>query len=186
MVGIESFLPRTSNKVLAFEQGWFVMSRSTQSEEHQRLIRQYRSEGNQWPATARQIAEWAIENGLMAPHPNAFINQCSELLSRAMREEYYTDPQGRRVRAKHVAKMMKNGQQMALWDDHQTASLQHMLNSSQLRRQQIVGDCHQLRIDVDSYNENAKPSTPIEIIFDFTYDLAELDYIENGSDATLA
>ena len=41
--------------------------------------------------------------GLWAPQPSALIRQCAEELSRAMREEYVTDPQGRRVRAKHVA-----------------------------------------------------------------------------------
>ena len=39
---------------------------------------------------------------------------------------------------------------------------------------QIVGDCRQLKMDVDSYNDNRLPVQPIQMIFDFTYDLEEL------------
>jgi hypothetical protein len=45
----------------------------------------------------------------------------------------------------------------------------------QQRRQQIVGDCNQLKIDVDSYNENRKPTRPIQMVFDFTPDLKETE-----------
>ena len=47
----------------------------------------------------------------------------------------------------------------------------------QQRRQQIVGDCRQLKTDVDSYNENGDLSQPIQMIFDFTEDLAELELV---------
>ena len=45
--------------------------------------------------------------------------------------------------------------------------------SFQQRRQQILGDCKQLKNDADSYNENRQPSVKIQMIFDFTLDLAE-------------
>ena len=44
----------------------------------------------------------------------------------------------------------------------------------QQRRQQIVGDCHQLMMDMDSFNQNQNPSHPIQLSFDFTRDLEEL------------
>ncbi|MCW2313608.1 hypothetical protein [Rhodoferax antarcticus] len=44
----------------------------------------------------------------------------------------------------------------------------------QQRRHQIVGDCRQLKMDVDSYNDNRLPVQPIQMIFDFTFDLEEL------------
>jgi hypothetical protein len=44
------------------------------------------------------------------------------------------------------------------------------------RREQIVADCAQLKIDVDSYNENRKPESPIQMVFDFTDDLIELEF----------
>ncbi len=64
---------------------------------------------------------------------------------------------------------------MVLWDDMRTASRQHMRMSFQQRRQQIVGDCRQLKVDVDSYNDMKPDEEPIQMVFDFTMDLAELE-----------
>ena len=89
-----------------------------------------------------------------------------------MREEYITDPQGRTVRAKHVACY----EQVPLWGDIRTAPREHMEMAFQQRRQQIVGDCRQLKVDVDSYNQNYNNGElPIQMIFDFTLDLEELE-----------
>ena len=41
------------------------------------------------------------------------------------------------------------------------------------RRRQIVGDCVQLRVDADSYNENRTPEQPIQISLNFTNDVEE-------------
>ena len=49
----------------------------------------------------------------------------------------------------------------------------------QQRRQQIVGDCRQLKTDVDSYNENRKPNQPIQLVLDFTEDVAEIEALES-------
>jgi hypothetical protein len=103
------------------------------------------------------------------------IERCAEELSRAMREEHILDPQGRSVRAKHAARIRENGKQFTLWADIRTASKDHMARAFQQRRRQILGDCRQLKADVDSYNDNRRPESPIQVIFDFTLDLAELE-----------
>lgn len=92
-----------------------------------------------------------------------------------MREEYVTDKKGRRVRVKHPATVNVHGEQMVLWDDMRTAPRDHMRMSFQQRRQQIVGDCRQLKVDVDSYNDLNPDNQPIQMVFDFTMDLAELE-----------
>jgi len=94
-----------------------------------------------------------------------------------MREEYVTDRQGRTVRAKHAARFKREGKQLSLWADTRTASREHMQVAFQQRRNQIVGDCRQLKIDVDSYNENANAGDLIQMVFDFTLDLEELEAI---------
>lgn len=148
----------------------------TQSEMLQDIVRKYRAANQPWPATTRDMAQWAIENKLWAPKPSAIVDQCADQLSRAMREEYITDAQGRRVRAKHAAAQPgKGGEQMVLWADIRTAPHQHMAMAFQQRRHQIVGDCRQLKMDVDSYNQNRTPERPIQMVFDFTYDLEELE-----------
>ena len=141
----------------------------------QRIVRDYRADGQEWPATTREIAVWAISRKRWEPQRSALIDQCAEHLARAMREEYITDPQGRTVRAKHAARIKRDAQQLVLWADIRTASRQHMEIAFQQRRQQIVGDCRQLKVDVDSYNENGNRGTAIQMIFDFTDDLAELE-----------
>jgi hypothetical protein len=126
-------------------------------------------------ATARDIAAWAINTKLWSPQPGSVIDQCAEEISRAMREDYITDPQGRNVRAKHCARIRENGKQFTLWADIRTASQTHMERAFQQRRRQILGDCRQLKSDVDSFNDNRQPEQPIQVVFDFTLDLAELE-----------
>jgi hypothetical protein len=46
------------------------------------------------------------------------------------------------------------------------------------RRKQIVGDCAQLKTDVDHYNEAHSDEQPIQMVFDFRDDLAEIEAIE--------
>lgn len=82
-----------------------------------------------------------------------------------MREDYVTDPQGRRVRVKHVATLKRGGERVPLWEDLRLATRKHMETVFQQRRQSIVGDCKQLKNDLDSYNENFNTALPIQIIF---------------------
>ena len=143
-------------------------------EQNQRIVQRYRESAQPWPAKSADIARWAINHKLWEIHPNAVVRQCADQLANAMREEFFTDPQGRRVRLLHAAPYPKNGRQYLLWDDMRTASHKHMRMAFQQRRQQIVMDCHQLKVDADSYNENYNNETPIQMIFDFGLDLAEL------------
>lgn len=145
------------------------------SEQLQHIVSAYRGAGQPWPATSHEIAAWAIDHGRWAPQRGALIDRCAEELSRAMREEYITDPQGRKVRAKHAAKRERDGRQAIFWEDMRTASREHMEIAFQQRRQQIVGDCRQLKADLDSYNDNFNSGEPLQMVFDFTNDLAEIE-----------
>lgn len=149
----------------------------TYNEGLQRIVRDYRENGQPWPATARQIAGWAISNGSWKPQRSELVNQCAEHIARAMREEYFVDPQVRSVRAKHAARTESEGEQLVLWADIRTASREHMTIALKQRRQQIVHDCRQLKVDADSFNENRSPLQPIQISFDFTADLEELELV---------
>ena len=147
----------------------------TYNEQMQHIVEAYRKAGEPWPATSRAIASWAISNGLWQPQQSTVISQCAEHIARAMREEYITDPQGRSVRTKHAAKISKEGCQMVLWADIRSATPDHMQVALQQRRHQIVGDCRQLKYDADSFNDNYNTSQPIQISFDFTRDLQEIE-----------
>jgi hypothetical protein len=147
---------------------------ATYIEQLQRIWRQYEEEGNPIPVTARDVARWAIVNKLWQPRPADIESQCAEELARAAREEYRTDSDGRRYRARHSVRIKRNGIQQSLWADIDSAPRTHMQRAFAQRRKQIVGDCHQLRIDIDHYNDIHKDELPIQMVFDFTEDLAEL------------
>jgi len=145
------------------------------NEQLQLIVSAYREAGQPWPATSHEIAAWAIDHERWAPQRGALIDRCAEELARAMREEYITDPQGRKVRAKHAAKREKDGHQGIFWEDMRTASREHMEIAFQQRRQQIVGDCRQLKADLDSFNDNYNSGESLQMVFDFTNDLAEIE-----------
>lgn len=147
----------------------------TYAKQMQKIANAYMDAEEPWPASVRQIAAWAIREGLWEAQPSTLIDQCASQLARAMREEHITDPQGRVVRAKHVARIERAGEQIALWADIRTADRHHMAIAFQQRRQMIVGDCRQLKTDVDSYNENRNPGPPIQMVFDFALDVEELE-----------
>lgn len=151
--------------------------KKTYSDEMRDLVQEYIDAGKPWPATARTIAKWLFETGKWKAPRSAAMSKCAHDLSKAMREEYITDPQGRRVRAKHAATFLKGETQLTLWDDISTAEKGHMEFAFQQRRQQIVGDCKQLKTDVDSFNDNNKQGAVIQLTLDFTNDVAEAEAI---------
>jgi hypothetical protein len=104
------------------------------------------------------------------------LSKCQEDFSRALREQYITNSQGRPVRAKHVARITKGEEQLHLWADIRRAPRVHMEMAFQQRREQIVGDCRQLKRDVDYYNAAHPRNAPIQLIFDFRDDLEEGDF----------
>jgi hypothetical protein len=65
------------------------------------------------------------------------------------------------------------------WEYHR----EHMEIAFKQRRNQVVGDCHQLKTDVDSFYDNRSPRNPIPMLFDFTDDLAEIEAVEKNEAA---
>jgi len=152
----------------------------TKTEFLQQLVEQYRAAGEEWPATTKQIATWAIRSRLWQPPTKNLVTQCAAEIAAAMRQEFFTDPQGRRVRAKHpyVAQAeLSDGtyEQLYLWIDvhDETAKPDEIEMAFQYGRRLIVGDCKQLKTDVDSYNDNNTLGHYVEIDFNFEPDLEE-------------
>ena len=149
---------------------------ATYAEQMQQIWREYETSGQPMPATAREVAEWAVRRRLWLPKPADVIDQCAEDLSRALREEYHTDAKGRRVRSKHAVRITQDGKQLTFWADMKTAPRRHMEMAFAQRRQQIVGDCIQLKRDVDSYNDDHIGDAPIQLVLDFTDDVNEAEH----------
>jgi hypothetical protein len=119
------------------------------------------------------VFTWAMQNDRWAPTTDAMRRQFCDDMVKALREEYIRDPQGRRIRAKHVIR--GEGETGYLWADIDTAPREHMVVAFDQRRDQIVADAAQLKTDVDSYNDNQNDGNPVQLSLDFT--LSVLEYI---------
>ena len=144
------------------------------SEQLQKIFSLYESDGNPTPASLREVAAWAIEKQLWQPRPIDVIDILAEDLGKALREEYRTDKKGRRYRAKHAVRITRGGIQLTLWADMDRSSREHMRMAFAQRRQGIVGDCLHLKIDLDAYNDKHPSDQPLQLVLDFTQDVAEL------------
>jgi hypothetical protein len=141
------------------------------------IVERYRVDtGTTGPVDPHAIAEYAYARGLMKPNPTAVIDVMASSIAQVFREEYRVDRHGRRYRAMHATTEKRGSKTMALWADldDPTAPHTHFQKSFAQRRNQIVGDCVQLKTDVDVYNDKRQPVEPIQIPLDFTYDVAEL------------
>lgn len=147
----------------------------TYSKQMQQIVSDYRVAGENWPATKMEIAAWAIKNGRWQMPQSAIMNRCAEDIGDAMREIYFTDRHGRRVRLLHPATVNRQGTMFTEWDDIRTAPREHMQLSFQQRRKAVVGECRQLKTDMDSYNSAHPNAEPIQISFNFEMDIAEFE-----------
>jgi hypothetical protein len=147
----------------------------TYSKQMQQIVMDYRSAGEHWPPTKREIAAWAIKKGRWEMPPSAVLDRCANDIGDVMGEIYFTDKKGRRVRLLHPATVKRQGELFTEWDDIRTAPRQHMQIAFQQKRKAIVGECRQLKTDMDSYNDAHSNVESIQISFDFNMDLAELE-----------
>ncbi len=147
---------------------------ATYTEQLQDVWHRYSDEHGGLPATLREAVEWGVSQGLLTRPTIDPLARLQEDMSRALREEYKTDRRGRRYRANHAVRITKAGVQFTLWAEITTAPREHMLKAFAQRRGQIVGDCLQLKTDVDVYNDAHPEGVPIQTILDFTDDVEEL------------
>lgn len=98
-------------------------------------------------------------------------------IGRAMGLEHVRDRKGRSVRKYYSARVRENGQLVMKWDDL-NAPRPFMEVSAANRRNQILGECRQLRTDMDSYSDRQCPDKPIQIDFNFNIDLEELGQLD--------
>jgi len=146
----------------------------TYKEQLQEFYKQYCTEtGRSGAVDPHDVAGWAIKKKLWQPRPKDLTSKLADEIAQAWREEYRVDPHGRRYRAKHAVRGM-GPEQHTLWADMVTAARSHMERAFAQRRHQIVGDCLQLKTDVDVFNDKRVGGEPLNFVLDFTDDIAEL------------
>src|SRR6202521_2260703 len=126
---------------------------TTYNEELQRIFREYEHKHEHAPTSSRVVVEWAVANGeLQLPEIDP-LDVLAGQMSRALREEYATDQDGLRYRVNHAVRITKDGAQHTFWGIMGFAQRTHMEKAFTQRRENIIGDCLQLQIDVEVYNK---------------------------------
>ena len=150
---------------------------------HERLqgvFHRFSREQSRQPVTLHEVVEWAVAQKLLTLHRVDPLAQLVDDMGKALREEYRTDKYGRRYRLNHAVQVFgKGGEQYSLWADMRFASRTHMEKAFAQRRKQIVGDCVQLKIDIDVYNDGHPHEEPIQLVLNFEDDVAEM-ILSNG------
>jgi hypothetical protein len=151
---------------------------TTYNEQLQRTWRLYEESHGHPAASAREVVIWGVSEGLISLAHRDPYDQLAEDMSRALREEYGTDAKGRRYRVNHAVRVYKNGVQITFWAMMDFAPRSHMAKAFTQRREQIVGDCYQLKVDVDAYNFSHPDQPALPLILDFTHDVEERSQLE--------
>jgi hypothetical protein len=150
---------------------------ATKNERLQSIWHRYEEDQEHLPTGTRQAVEWAVAEGLLdLPSPDPYAILAADM-AHALREEYQTDHRGRQYRVNHAVRATESGVQMTFWATLGHAPRKHMEKAFAQRREQIIGDCLQLKTDVDVYNDLNTSELPIQMILDFTDDVAERELI---------
>ena len=146
----------------------------TKQERLQKAWHHFDDKAGHLPTGTRQACEWAVQAGLLDLPEIDPYDVLAEQMAAALRAEYETDSRGRRYRVNHAVRISRAGVQYTFWAMMGFAPHDHMEKAFAQRREQIVGDCVQLKIDVDAYNEMREPGTDtLQLVLDFTDDVAE-------------
>jgi hypothetical protein len=142
-------------------------------EQLQNVWHKYEVKNGSMPATAREAVAWGVSHGMIETPEVDPLAKLAEDMATALREEYATDRHGHRYRINHAVRVSSGGVQYTFWAIMKDAPREHMQKAFIQRREQIVGDCVQLSIDVGAYNSFHKDEAPIQMLFDFREDIEE-------------
>lgn len=139
----------------------------------QGLFKQFEKECDYAPAGTKEVCAWAVGKGLLEIPIVDPIDILASKMARALREETALDKFGRRYRVNAAVRITKDGIQHTMWGIQGFAPDDHMVTSYAQRREQIISDCHRLKIDIDVYNDGRPHEKQIQLDLNFTEDVEE-------------
>lgn len=151
---------------------------ATYNEQLQHIWHRFEEEHGHLPSTLREAVAWGVGKGLIEPPEIDPLDHVAADMAKALREEYSTDKYGRRYRVNHAVRVTKGSIQYTFWAIMDFAPRPHMEKAFAQRRKQIVGDCFQLKTDVDVYNDKHVDQEPLQVVLDFTKDVEEAQGLE--------
>lgn len=143
-------------------------------EHNQKIARQFEQTHQRKPFDLHEVYQWAKNNNLWYPPKDYEEKKFVEEMADSLRDVYITADDGGRVRWYHARTgKNKDGRQQTFWANLFDAPLEHLEEAFQQRRRGSLGDCRQLKTDVDYCNKKRFQDNPIQISFNFDLDLAE-------------
>jgi hypothetical protein len=145
----------------------------------QQIWHRYETDRQHKPTSAREAVEWAVQEGLLELPETDPYDILAGQMAQALRNEYRIDEKGRRYRVNHSVRITKGGVQYSFWGSMPHSSHDFMEKTFAQRRELIIGECAQLKVDVDVYNDMVTGSKPlIQLVLDFTEDVAEREELK--------
>lgn len=154
-----------------------MRTQMTKRDQLLRIVEEYRAEHGRLPATAREMGDWAVDTGRYKLSPFAAERRCGEELSEVMGLDMMTAPSGRRVRTMHAWR----DQQRTLWDHMTTITRENMSLSLAYRRNTVVGEVKQMKVDLDYFNDLHPDDPALQMSFNFENDLADVGLLNFSS-----
>lgn len=147
---------------------------ATKNEKLQAAWHSYERIRKHVPTGTKEAVRWAVHEGLLELPTIDPYEVLAGQMATALREEMATNEKGQRYRVNHAVRITRGGVQQTMWATMGFAPHDHMERAFTQRREQIVGDCVQLKIDVDTYNALKPQNLPkVQLVLDFTDDVAE-------------
>ena len=151
------------------------------------LWKQYREDVSTDPVDLKTVASWAIAKGLWKPRPVDLSTSLANDLAQALREEKRVDKAGREYRANIPVKLRAtDGTSLFEWADIDDAPRLHVEKNIQQERRSIASDCYALAMKVDHYNDSHPSEEPLQAIFNFEEDVAEMKIMRGLDDEDAA
>ncbi len=146
---------------------------ATRHQDMQRVIHHYRQVTGQTEVDMHDVARFAVEKlGWTLPEPIDPLERLAREIARAAREETKIDKQtGRPYRVNHAIPTVVDGQQKFSWGDIDQMPRARAFRAFQHRREQMVGDATMLDNDREHWNTVNPTEEPIQISFDFGFDV---------------
>lgn len=157
------------------------------SEQLQDIFERYRAEVSPDPVELTVVARWAIDQGHYQFRPVDLSTSLANDLANALREKKRVDKDGREYRAFiPVRNRAGDGLPLFKWGDIDDAPREHVEKHVQQERRSIVSDCYALQMKVDHYNAAHPEEEGLQLILDFTDDVAEAKIAKGIEDGEAA
>jgi hypothetical protein len=152
--------------------------------EAQQMLRLCREKLGRDDVSAEEVVTFAKSMGVRVPDPIPGEKLLEQSYGRAFRAESKYDPEiNGSYRINHVYPGMRNGKQTMLWGNIHTMSRPAMVLSGGLRRKQMVNDGYHLKLDVTKWNLLHNDEDPIQVVFNLTDDIAEMESADGAGEA---